>query len=139
MVPESRLLEPTRSNLVFDLTPLIDAVFILLIFFVVATTFREEEKTLRLDLPTATQSSPPSESSRQVVISVDASGRCFYDDTLVEIEAVGQRLRQDRVTEVIIRGDSTMAYQQIVDVIDQCYRANVRAMGLATLQRRTRK
>lgn len=137
MADNSRVV-PQESGEAFDLTPLIDIVFILLIFFLVATTLRVEETNLDLTLPAASEGAAAADSPTRATIAIDAQGRCFYERDLIPVDGIAARLEQDGVDEVIVRGDGAMAYQRIVDVIDQCYAADVKAVGLAALERRTR-
>ena len=57
-----------------SLTPLIDVVFLLLIFFLVTSEFEEEERRLDIVLPSATSAVPMTSKPREVVVDIDASG-----------------------------------------------------------------
>ena len=60
-----------------SLTPLIDVVFLLLIFFMVSTRFAEEDRELDVDLPSASQATPMAISPDDVEIYIDADGEYF--------------------------------------------------------------
>lgn len=70
-----RLEEP---DLMIDLAPLIDVVFILLIFFMVTTTF-DRESALEVNLPESSQEKPLAEQPQLIEISIDASGHYAVD------------------------------------------------------------
>ncbi|MBK8269579.1 MAG: biopolymer transporter ExbD [Planctomycetes bacterium] len=59
---------------IVDLTPVIDMVFMLLIFFLVATTFQQAEREMKIALPHASAAGPISLSLREIVVNVDATG-----------------------------------------------------------------
>lgn len=75
----------SEEEVSINLTPLIDVVFLLLIFFMVSTTFQKETK-LDLSLPTANSSSKPIEGITNIVLAIDSVGR--YN---VAIELKGQQ------------------------------------------------
>ena len=77
-----------------SLTPLIDIVFLLLIFFLVATRFSEEDKELDVDLPTASQAQPLVAEKEVTRIYVDRDGRFFVGDQLLDQLGVERSLRQ---------------------------------------------
>lgn len=137
MVVESKLLPPDAGETI-DLTPLIDCIFMLLIFFAVATTLRTDEQSLELQLPAAGKGSQLAADQR-ATIAIDEQGRVFYNNEPIEITVIAERLRDEKAREVIMRGDGRIPYQTVIDVIDQCYAAEVNAVGLATLERARRR
>ncbi len=71
-----------RRSKAFDslnLTPLIDVVFFLLVFFLVATRFEEEDKNLPVSLPSASNAVPLTVEPQEIVINVDEEGRYYAD------------------------------------------------------------
>ncbi|MFQ5489741.1 MAG: ExbD/TolR family protein, partial [Phycisphaerae bacterium] len=70
------ILQAKRQDtpITIELTPLIDMVFLLLIFFLVATTFQQAEREMQIALPTASSAGPISATLRELVINVDAQG-----------------------------------------------------------------
>ena len=58
-----------------ELTPLIDMVFLLLIFFLVATTFHQTEREMQIALPVASSSAPISAMMQELIVNVDVEGR----------------------------------------------------------------
>ena len=113
-----------------SLTPLIDVVFLLLIFFLVATKFAEEDRTIDVQLPSASESKPLIEQPDEIFINIDHEGRYFVDGktlTADEIEAV---LRQAAVNNptgqsVIIRADRRVQFDFVVVVMNLCNRVNI--------------
>ena len=126
--------DPRRAGL--PLTPLIDAMFILIIFFVTTTTFRAEEQQIDVKL-VATQTGKVIEPSRtEIVVNVKEDGtvtignRVFEDS---ELRAMLRRLVEDFPQErVIVRGDRNARYERVLSVLDSARAAGVRDARLAT-------
>ncbi|MDZ7617582.1 MAG: biopolymer transporter ExbD, partial [Patescibacteria group bacterium] len=84
---------PTGSALSqLSLTPLIDIVFLLLIFFLVATRFSEEERELDVLLPEASEAQPLTSKPRELFINIDESGRYYVTGKVVAIGELQQLL-----------------------------------------------
>ena len=66
--------EPQSEDMSLNLAPMIDVVFLLLIFFMVATTFAEQEKELGLDLPAAESGDVPADAVDEIVVNILADG-----------------------------------------------------------------
>ncbi len=129
--------EHKKAPLSIELTPMIDMVFLLLIFFLVATTFRQEEREMQIALPFASSSAPISAMLRELIINVSAegtivvSGRAMDDEELrlLITEAVGANPQQ----KVTVRGDRAAAYAHIVRVLDICKACNIQEPYLDTV------
>ena len=67
-----------------EMTPMIDMVFLLLIFFLVATTFQEEEREMQIALPEAAAAGPISTALREIIINVAEDGRMIVSGRTVE-------------------------------------------------------
>ena len=125
------------------LIALIDCIFFLLMFFMVATSFKQQDvqkkaKDLAVELPTASATLSPQEAGADpLVITVDARGQVAVDGRRVTLQALHDRLReqaaQNRARPVRIDGDKRVAYQHIVHVLDLC-----QFEGLTQVSMRTR-
>ncbi len=127
------------ESLAMNLAPMIDVVFLLLIFFMVATTFIEREKEMGVELPQAESGVEEPADFDELVINlledgtVKVNGRPLDEDGLREtIERVA-RAKPD--TPVTIRGDREVAYQRVVSVMDTCRLTGLSDIGLMTLER----
>lgn len=122
-----------------NLMPLIDVVFILLIFFMVSTTFQKESE-IKIELPEA--SSEPVEAERDTFeIVIDADGRYFIDERQVvnnEIDtlkkAISQSLANRKDMPVVIRADRRTPYESVVRAMDATSQLGLVQMSLATSQ-----
>ena len=120
-----------------NLTPLIDVVFLLLIFFMVSTTF-EHQSRIKIDLPEATAvPTKPEDESLEIII--DAQGRYFIDSEQVVnttpktlktaiSKAVGER---DGLA-VTIRADANTPHQAVVTALDVSSQLGLTRISLAT-------
>jgi len=113
-----------------SVTPLIDVVFLLLIFFLVATRFAEEEREIEIELPTASQSLPLTAEPREMFINVDQQGQYFIEGKFRHAEEVEQILRQavanNPLTQtVVIRADKTTDWQFVLTAFDLCKQAGI--------------
>ena len=126
-----------KTGVSIELTPLIDVVFLLLIFFLVATTFRQEEQEMQIALPTATSADPISTALRELIVNVDAEGRIIVAGRTVEAEnlrtMVTEAVERNPQQKVTVRGDRVTAYSNVVNVLDICKAAGVQEPYLDTV------
>ncbi len=119
------------------MTPLIDIVFLLLIFFLVATTFHQEEREMQIALPIASASGPVSVSLRELVINVNAEGEIILGGRIMDPEALStlvlEAVESNPGQKVTVRGDRTTAYSNIVSVLDICKASGIQEPYLDTV------
>ncbi len=122
-----------------NLTPLIDVVFILLIFFMVSTTFQRESE-IKIELPEAS-SDPVEERKELLEIVIDADGHYFIDEQqLVNTEletlqnAIRKFLGEQTEIPVVIRADKRTPYESVVRAMDATAQLGLVQMSLATSQ-----
>ena len=120
-----------------DLVPLIDVILVLIIFFVVTTTF-DARSTLQVQLPTASDQNNP-EPPRSLSVLVNADGRYFINDQEVlrtDVESVKQTIAQiagsDREQTVLLRADARTPYQAVVTAQDALGQFGFRRIAIAT-------
>ncbi len=122
-----------------NLTSLIDVVFLLLIFFMVSTSFIREA-SLSLQLPTAS-SAPQAPLSQPVEITVGADGRYFFgSEELVNTTPVTLRralldaANGDLGRVIVVRADARAPHQAVVTVLDAAGRAGFAEISIITAQ-----
>ncbi|MEE9492493.1 MAG: biopolymer transporter ExbD [Gammaproteobacteria bacterium] len=130
-----------------NLTPLIDVVFILLIFFMVSTTFQKESE-IQIDLPEAGTTATTDE-PKHLEIVIDSNGHYFLGDQQViksEFESLLGAIRQhlmvdgeeiDTAMPVTIRADRTTPYESVVRAMDAAAQLGLVKISLTTNQRDT--
>lgn len=122
-----------------DLTPLVDMVFLLNIFFMVSTTFIVMP-AIRIDLPQAAAEKVEIEKDR-VSVSVDTAGVLYFDQDPVDEGAMRARLArtasENSRTLVLVRGDRSANYGPVVDLLDMVRQAGLQRIAIVTGQKKT--
>ncbi|TVS12305.1 MAG: biopolymer transporter ExbD [Wenzhouxiangella sp.] len=134
-----RLQDQEHEEPEINLTSLIDVVFLLLIFFMVSTTF-DRQSLLRLDLPeAATAESEIVPDLIEIVITAD--GELFVGDHLVidalrsaVRAALAERLADQPDAAVVIRADAEAPHRLVVLALDSAAAEGVRRVGIAALE-----
>jgi biopolymer transport protein ExbD len=113
-----------------SLTPLIDIVFLLLIFFLVATRFAEEDRELDVMLPSASEARPLILEPKEIFVNIDRRGQYFLGASQMDLEQLERALRMADINNpvgqsVIIRADKRCSWQHVVSAIDACHRAGI--------------
>lgn len=126
-----------REELELNLTPLIDVVFLLLIFFMVSTTFQKESE-ISLQLPRATDSETQSPQERIEVI-INAAGRYYINDQeLVKSDVASLQNALYKVSggqrdiPLTIRADAQAPHQAVVTAMDAAGQLGMLRMSIAT-------
>ncbi len=117
-----------------DISPLIDMVFILLIFFMVSTTF---VKDMKLDLNRPSASTATAASTKAIRLYIDNAGDVYMDGQPVRIWVIQSRLRDQLATsttqQVLVVTDDQVPAGKLVEVVDQARRAGAQDVGVATV------
>ncbi|MBL8764069.1 MAG: biopolymer transporter ExbD [Phycisphaerae bacterium] len=108
---------------------MVDVLFNLLIFFLLATSMAQNEREMRIALPNAQHNGPISAALREIVINVDAQGRSYVNARELDLGELA-RLIRDAVSanpgqKVSVRGDRAAPYAAIAGVLDACKGAGV--------------
>jgi biopolymer transport protein ExbD len=116
-----------------DISPLIDMVFILLIFFMVTTTFVKDMK-LELNRPSA--STATMASTKAIRIFIDKFGDVYVDDQPIRIYVLQSKLRDMLRTttdkSLLVVTDENVPAKTVIEVVDQCKLAGAKDVGVAT-------
>ena len=116
-----------------DISPLIDMVFILLIFFMVSTTF---VKDLKLDVERPGAASAERASTKAIRVHVERSGAIYLDGQPVKPWMLQSRIRDmlrgGSATTVLVIADRLVSAEKLVEVVDQCRLGGAAEVGVAT-------
>jgi len=116
-----------------DVSPLIDMVFILLIFFMVTTTF---VKDMKLDINRPSASSATKADSKIVRVYIDNTGEVYIDNQPVQVWAIQSKLRSilRTMTEksVLVVSDDTIPVERLIDVVDECRMSGAKDVAVST-------
>ncbi len=128
----SRQPEPASMQL----APMIDIVFLLLIFFIVTWQFTRAETELDVSVPTTEEGAELNRQRGEIVINVMADGAIRVDGTTLDLAQLEAKLRPiaelHEAQPVRVRGDSEVRYQRIVEVIAACRKAGIWNISFAT-------
>ncbi|QKT04080.1 biopolymer transporter ExbD [Ectothiorhodospiraceae bacterium 2226] len=120
-----------------DMAPLIDVVFLLLVFFLLTSTFMVQE-AVELRLPSATTAAPV---ERQPLhVAVTEAGEPHVDGEVLSLQAlealVRARVAEDPELAVMLQADARLSVQGIMDVMDRLRAGGARRLGVATVRAR---
>lgn len=122
---------------VLNLTPMIDMVFLLIIFFMVGSHFSEEERQFDVKLPTVSVAQPLTSPPDELVVNVYEDGRLLLGDKPRSREQLQtdltEAVRRYEDQAVVIRGAGEGKYQAVVDVMATCHMAGVKHISVATV------
>lgn len=125
------------SGVSLDMTPIIDIVFLLLTFFLIATTFQRAEREMSIALPFAAASGPVSAAMRELVINVTADGRLIVSGRETSAEdlrsLISRTVAGNPSQKVTVRGDRSASYANIVAALDICKASGVQQPYLDTV------
>ena len=115
-----------------NLTPMIDIVFLLIIFFMVGTKFTElseAEQSLPLEVPKVSKAGALTAAPAKRIINVFRDGSVTLDREPLSLQQLDQRLRQAMIdypkTGIVIRGDAEGRFQNVANVLAVCREAGV--------------
>jgi biopolymer transport protein ExbD len=127
-----RYREPKEAQGI-DISPLIDMVFILLIFFMVSTTF---SKDLKVDIERPSAASSQSAPQKAIRVYIDRGGDTYIDDQPVRIWTIQNRVRDfikaGVSSTVLVVTDRFVPSERLIEVVDQCKLAGAKEVGVAT-------
>ena len=129
--------QPSRLNL----TSLIDVVFLLLIFFMVSTTF-EKQARLKIELPEASQTNTRGE-TQNITITINAKGVFYLNDRELSVQS-SEHLRQQlkeltgdgQIAQVLIKADANAPHKFVVTALDVVGQLGIEGVSIATTEAR---
>ena len=121
-----------RETIAPDITPLIDVVFILLIFFIVSSVFKKEELALVLNLPSSTAQELEVE-PKEISLEISKDKLAIYGKE-VSIDELDLKLAEikDKKKNIIVRIDKDVIYERIVKVLDNLQKYELNNLSLVT-------
>lgn len=128
-----------REPLGLDLTPIIDVVFILLLFFMVTSVFKKDELALILDLPNANAKEMKVD-EEQVFIELDKN-KLAIKGIEVSFESLEDNLKaiENKQKAVIVRIDKKVEYDRVIKVLDLLQKYDLTNLALVTNQEENKK
>jgi len=122
----------------FQMAPMIDMVFLLLVFFMTVSNLAQAEKRIKLNLPESSQADVPKELSDRATISIKDDGSVFWGSQPITVDELPGRI-EPSVAEtpelrVQVRADRTTPYTEIRKVLEACAKAGAYQVIYSTHQ-----
>jgi biopolymer transport protein ExbD len=121
----------------FQMAPMIDIMFLLLIFFMVAAVYAQWEKKIGIDVPTAQSFDDNPRIPGEIIINIEDDGVIYVNNTqmsIARLENLLANVAQDyRDQPIIIRADGTTDHQDVMAVLDVCRTAGIWNVAFAVL------
>ena len=116
-----------------NITPMLDLAYVLLVIFIIMTT--ASVQGIKVDLPKASAAVSLAKPKTKA-ITINSSGEVFLDAYPVTMSELEDRLRTEKATTpdfpVVVKGDATVQYQKVMDVLDLLRRLDLDKVGLVT-------
>ncbi len=129
------LRKKSRPEYLVDITPLIDVVFLMLIFFMVSTTFNVSS-SLKLDLPSS-KAKAEQKKVEQVTVSINADGSFYVQDEAVKDSDLRKRIlnvtKGNPNMRIVLRADAETHHKRVVYVLDTLRGLGMSKVGIATV------
>ncbi|MFT4175904.1 MAG: biopolymer transporter ExbD [Luteolibacter sp.] len=133
MIPRRRHAEDVG----FQIAPMIDITWILIIFFMVTTQLVESDYPLEVSLPLASAAEVPKDAEGRVVVNLDSGGEYFLGSTRVDLAALTNHLRQRMIDypplKVYLRADARTAAAKTKEFYRACAEAGAVEIVLGTM------
>jgi len=118
-----------------NMTPMVDVILCLLVFFMAATRLYDwDESEFAVQVPEVSDAAPLTAAPDDLILTVVEPGRIAVGETIHSLDGLGSLLREarDRFANqgVMVRGDSSLVYQDLADVLSVCDAAGIRNVKL---------
>ncbi len=121
----------------FQMAPMLDIVFILLVHFMAATLFAKWENKLDITVPSADSSMSASRQRMEIIVNVDKNGAIFINSIELKAERLEEILATTHARSpelpVIIRAEQDARHKDVIRVLDICAKADVRNVAFSTI------
>ena len=118
-----------------NLTPMIDVVFLLVIFFMVGSKFSEAESRIQVNVPSVAEMRAISRVPDERIVEVTAEGKIMLDGQPVSMDQLAASIRQQHDNypglKVAVRGDGESSFQRIAEVLQVVRSSGVEQMGIS--------
>ncbi|MDC0279007.1 biopolymer transporter ExbD [bacterium] len=126
----------TAEDATINLTPMIDIVFLLVIFFMVGSKFSEAESRIKVNVPSVNEMQSITRVPDERLVAISLDGSVFLDDNKVSLQQLTEQLRDELKnypdTRVAVRGEATGSHQQTVEVLQAIRNSGVEKIGIST-------
>lgn len=122
-----------REHLSFELTPLIDVVFLLLIFFMVTSVFKKDELILALDLPTSKQGAKEKAQKKEELKLELSHDKLVLNGEVLTLEELEKKFSSvSKKSPIFLRSDAKVEFQRLVKVLDLLQKYKLQNLSIVT-------
>jgi biopolymer transport protein ExbD len=125
---------PNKRDATFNLTPLIDVVFQLLIFFMVTTTFVSFENRVKVNLPSGDFAA--AESSKNITVTITEDNTIYLNGKLIDplriTESIAAELKKAPEKIVVLEADKNVLHGKVISVMDLLKKGGADKIAIAT-------
>ena len=123
----------------FQLAPMVDILFILLIFFIVTYAFQQNERDMRIGLPATEEAGQVELTVRDIIINITREGKMLVNNRELNLTALekllGRAINTLQIRSVLIRADKNTFHGDVVRVMDVCAGLNINKISFVTIQK----
>ena len=120
-----------------NMTPMVDVVFQLILFFLLGTKFTEMERKIGLEIPRVAAAADLPVAPERQIVQVYRDGTVALNGTQVSLEQLTEKLtatqRESHDRGVLVRGDHQGAFQRVAEVLHACKQAGVQQLGISVM------
>jgi len=134
-----KLRRKDQEEIAIDMSPMIDMVFLLLIFFIVASAIVKVEP-VQIEVPSAVYAKVPEDETGRFTITVTEDGKLYVGPTQQQVtleelkEAIGQEMEIDPKVRILIRADRTVKYHYNEEIMEACAEVGATDMIFAAFE-----
>ena len=125
---------PNKKSASFNLTPLIDVVFLLLIFFMLTTTFVNLENRVKVNLPSGDFAS--AESSENIIVTITENNTIYFNGKLIDplklTESVAINIKDEPEKIVVLEADQNVLHGKVIRIMDLIKKGGAERIAIAT-------
>ncbi|MDF7826022.1 biopolymer transporter ExbD [Pontiellaceae bacterium B12227] len=132
-----KIKSPARDDVAIDMGPMIDLVFLLLIFFMVASVVTELEK-VEIEIPESSHAKVPDDTKNRMMLSIDANNQVYVGTTPVSVEElkvqIDTEMNLNPELRILIRADQRVEYKTCKDIMIACGEVGATDLIYATFE-----
>ena len=122
----------------FMMTPMIDVIFLLLLFFMTTSVFTQMESEMDITIPEASEAAPMDRAPYEIIINVRADGTIIVNQRVLTLDELESMLRKVadifQGQSVIVRGDTDTPMGAAIDVLNVCAKTDIYNVSFATIK-----
>src|SRR5665648_8317 len=123
-----------KKSASFDVTPLIDVVFLLLIFFMLTTTFVNLENRVKVNLPSGDFAA--AEPSENIIVTITENNTVYFNVKLIDplklTESVAEKIKEEPEKIVVLEADANVLHGKVIRIMDLLKKGGAEKIAIAT-------